>query len=85
MKAKARVSLVLAVATTAAAGSVAAQQADSIEAAMPLLHGDDSVATIGAACGITDQSAFTRRFRSTVGMAPRAYRATIANQPAVTD
>jgi AraC-like DNA-binding protein len=56
-----------------------------IEAAMRLLHGDDSVATIGAACGFTDQSAFTRRFRSTVGMAPRAYRATIANQAAVTD
>jgi AraC-like DNA-binding protein len=56
-----------------------------IEAAMRLLHGDDSVATISAACGFTDQSAFTRRFRSTVGMAPRAYRTTIANQVAVAD
>jgi AraC-like DNA-binding protein len=56
-----------------------------IEAAMRLLHGDDSVATISAACGFTDQSAFTRRFRSTVGMAPRAYRATLATQAAVAD
>jgi len=56
-----------------------------IEAAMRFLHGADSVATISAACGFTDQSAFTRRFRSTVGMAPRAYRAAIANQGAVAD
>ena len=54
-----------------------------IEAAMRLLHGDDSVASISAACGFTDQSAFTRRFRSTVGMAPRAYRAAMANQAVV--
>jgi len=50
-----------------------------IEAAMRLLRGDDSVASISAACGFTDQSAFTRRFRSTVGMTPRAYRNTIAH------
>lgn len=56
-----------------------------IEAAMRLLRGDGSVASIGAACGFTDQSAFTRRFRSTVGMAPRAYRAAIAHQAAVQD
>jgi AraC-like DNA-binding protein len=45
-----------------------------IDAAMQLLHSADSVASIGAACGFTDQSAFTRRFRETVGMTPRAYR-----------
>jgi AraC-like DNA-binding protein len=56
-----------------------------IEAAMRLLRGDGSVASIGAACGFTDQSAFTRRFRSTVGMAPRAYRAAIAHQAAAQD
>ena len=56
-----------------------------IEAAMRLLRGNGSVASIGAACGFTDQSAFTRRFRSTVGMAPRAYRAAIANQATMSD
>jgi AraC-like DNA-binding protein len=51
-----------------------------IEAAMRLLHGRDSVASISAACGFTDQSAFSRRFRSTVGMSPRSYRQAIARQ-----
>jgi AraC-like DNA-binding protein len=50
-----------------------------IEAAIRLLHGDDSVASISAACGFTDQSAFSRRFKSTVGMSPRAYRQAIAH------
>lgn len=48
-----------------------------IENAMRLLQGIDSIAAVGAACGFTDQSAFTRRFRSAVGMSPRAYRKAI--------
>ncbi|HUN24764.1 MAG TPA: AraC family transcriptional regulator [Steroidobacteraceae bacterium] len=49
-----------------------------VDAAMRLLASRDSIASIGAACGFTDQSAFTRRFRSMVGMTPRAYRAAVA-------
>ena len=45
-----------------------------IEAAMRLLHADDSIASIGLACGFVDQSAFARQFKATVGMTPRAYR-----------
>jgi AraC-like DNA-binding protein len=45
-----------------------------IEAAMRLLQGCDSVADIGLACGFTDQSAFARQFKATVGMTPREYR-----------
>jgi AraC-like DNA-binding protein len=45
-----------------------------IEAAMRLLRGAQSVASIGAACGFADQSAFARRFKATVGMTPREYR-----------
>jgi AraC-like DNA-binding protein len=45
-----------------------------IEAAMRLLHGEDSIAAIGLACGFADQSAFARQFKATVGMTPRAYR-----------
>lgn len=45
-----------------------------IEAAMRLLQGRDSVADIGLACGFTDQSAFARQFKATVGMTPREYR-----------
>jgi AraC-like DNA-binding protein len=45
-----------------------------IEAAMRMLRGEQSVASIGAACGFADQSAFARRFKATVGMTPREYR-----------
>jgi AraC-like DNA-binding protein len=46
-----------------------------IEAAARLLReGSDSVAEIAYACGYSDHSAFTRQFRSTVGMTPREYR-----------
>ena len=45
-----------------------------IEAAMRMLRGAESVASIGAACGFADQSAFARRFKATVGMTPREYR-----------
>lgn len=46
-----------------------------IEEAMRRLHGEDSVAAIGLACGFADQSAFARQFKATVGMTPRDYRA----------
>lgn len=45
-----------------------------IESAMRLLEGEQSMAAIGLACGFTDQSAFSRQFRGTVGMTPRDYR-----------
>jgi len=48
-----------------------------IEAAMRFLHDDDSVASIGIACGFVDQSAFARQFKATVGMTPRTYRALV--------
>jgi AraC-like DNA-binding protein len=41
---------------------------------MRLLHGDDSIASIGQHCGFADQSAFARQFKATVGMTPRDYR-----------
>ncbi|NZA25100.1 AraC family transcriptional regulator [Luteimonas sp. SJ-92] len=46
-----------------------------IEAAMRLLHTDASIADIGQACGFSDQSAFARQFKATVGVPPRDYRA----------
>mgnify|MGYP000857531109 FL=1 len=48
-----------------------------IQMAMHLLHGQDNIASIGQACGFTDQSAFTRKFKAETGMAPRAYRALV--------
>ena len=51
-----------------------------IQIALHLLHGDDCVASIGQACGFSDQSAFTRKFKAEVGMAPRAYRLMIATR-----
>lgn len=53
-----------------------------IQMAMHLLHGDDSIATIGQACGFSDQSAFTRKFKAETGLAPRQYRIQIAAQAA---
>jgi len=49
-----------------------------IEAAMRLLRAEGSVASIGLACGFTDQSAFTRQFKATVGMTPRDYRSLLS-------
>ncbi len=46
-----------------------------IDAAMRGLAGQASIAEIGLACGFTDQSAFARQFKATVGMTPRAFRA----------
>lgn len=48
-----------------------------IEEAMQLLQGQETVADIGLRCGFSDQSAFTRQFKATVGMTPRDYRAHI--------
>ncbi|MBS0198901.1 MAG: AraC family transcriptional regulator [Proteobacteria bacterium] len=45
-----------------------------INAALDLLRGDDSIAAIGQACGFSDQSAFARQFKASVGMTPRDYR-----------
>ena len=45
-----------------------------IEEAMRRLHGEEHIAGIGLACGFTDQSAFARQFKATVGMTPRDYR-----------
>jgi AraC-like DNA-binding protein len=46
-----------------------------IEAAMGHLAGTMGVAAISVACGFPDQSAFARRFKTTVGMTPSTYRA----------
>lgn len=47
-----------------------------IEAAMRQLHaGDDTITDIGLRCGFSDQSAFARQFKSTVGIPPSEYRA----------
>src|SRR5215210_247119 len=40
-----------------------------------LLESGQSVAGIAHACGYTDQSAFTRQFKATVGITPSEYRA----------
>ncbi|WP_394831899.1 AraC family transcriptional regulator [Pendulispora rubella] len=46
-----------------------------IEAASRLLReGDEGIAAIAHACGYSDHSAFTRQFRSTVGVTPLAFR-----------
>jgi PAS domain S-box-containing protein len=44
------------------------------ETALELLKTDDSIADVAHACGYSDQSAFTRRFRAAIGMSPREYR-----------
>jgi PAS domain S-box-containing protein len=51
-----------------------------IEAAMRALGGDGSIAGIGLICGFSDQSAFARQFKATVGMTPRAYRKIVQEQ-----
>ena len=52
-----------------------------IETAMRMLHGGASIAEIGQACGFSDQSAFARQFKNTVGMPPRDYRALARPRP----
>jgi len=53
-----------------------------IEAAMRMLHADTTIAEIGQACGFSDQSAFARQFKCTVGMPPRDYRALVRAESA---
>ena len=53
-----------------------------IEAAMRMLHADTGIAAIGQACGFSDQSAFARQFKCTVGMPPRDYRALVRAESA---
>lgn len=45
-----------------------------IEMAMRLLREPGSIAGIGQRCGFSDQSAFARQFKATVGMTPSEYR-----------
>lgn len=45
-----------------------------LQMAMHLLHGDKRITEIGHACGFSDQSAFTRQFKTATGMTPREYR-----------
>jgi PAS domain S-box-containing protein len=52
-----------------------------IEAAMELLRGSDSIASIGLSCGFSDQSAFSRQFKASVGATPRDYRRIAAEAP----
>lgn len=53
-----------------------------IEAAMRLLQEEASIAKIGQRCGFSDQSAFTRQFKRTVGMPPRDYRTLVLGRRA---
>ena len=46
------------------------------EAALELLKAGGSIAEVAHACGYSDQSAFTRRFRAAVGISPSEYRRT---------
>lgn len=45
-----------------------------IEEAIQRLRGNDTIAAIGLACGFSDQSAFSRQFKATVGVSPSDYR-----------
>jgi AraC-like DNA-binding protein len=45
-----------------------------LDAASAMLAGQHSITEIAAACGYHDHSAFTRQFKATVGVTPRAYR-----------
>lgn len=51
-----------------------------LETAMRLLHTDTSIAEIGQVCGFSDQSAFARQFKCTVGIPPRDYRMLARNK-----
>lgn len=46
-----------------------------LDASAHLLLGDMSIAEIAHECGYADHSAFTRQFRTAVGVSPSAYRA----------
>ena len=51
-----------------------------IQMAMHRVRGDESIASIGHACGFSDQSAFTRQFKVLVGMTPSDYRALLRKE-----
>lgn len=51
-----------------------------LDAASTMLASQRSITDIAAACGYHDHSAFTRQFKATVGMAPRAYRALLQGE-----
>ncbi len=46
-----------------------------LDAALALLAGDQSIATIAHACGYADHSAFARQFKRSTGLSPRDWRA----------
>ncbi len=49
-----------------------------IERACELLRsGNEAIAQVAQACSYGDQAAFTRQFRQSVGLTPRAYRQTM--------
>ncbi len=53
-----------------------------IDAASQMLaDGNDSIADIAYACGYADHSAFTRQFRSAVGLTPSQFRAAAKQKP----
>lgn len=51
-------------------------------AAEQLRDNDRPVAQIALACGYSDQSAFTRQFRRTIGLTPLEYRSAYRSRPA---
>ena len=50
-------------------------------AAEQLRDNDRPVAQIALACGYSDQSAFTRQFRRTIGLTPLEYRSAYRSRP----
>jgi PAS domain S-box-containing protein len=52
-----------------------------LEVALELLLTDKSIVEVAYACGYADQSAFSRRFHSIVGVTPSEYRRDIACAP----
>lgn len=56
-----------------------------VERAKALLAaGDEPIAQIALACGMADQSHFTRQFGREAGLTPRAWRRTFGRAPAAT-
>jgi AraC-like DNA-binding protein len=55
-----------------------------IDHALRLLEGPPSVTEIAHACGFTDHSAFTRRFRAFTGLTPVAYRKHVRSNSEIT-
>jgi AraC-like DNA-binding protein len=53
-----------------------------LDAASQLLAGNLNITDIATRCGYTDHSAFTRQFKTTVGITPTQYRSLL--QPAAT-